>query len=177
MAQADPDFTAYVRGRQAHLLRIAVLLCGDAHQAEDLLQEALVKLARYWRRVGKDRPDAYVRRILYNDNITRWRRTRLEVITDEVPDQPTLQFGPTWEARADVRDALQQLTPKQRAVLVLRFLEDRTQEQTADVLGVSVGTVKSQTHTALARMRELLGPGWDLAESRETQRLDRGAER
>lgn len=160
MAQVDPDFAAYVRGRQAHLLRIAVLMCGDVHQAEDLLQEALVKLARHWSRVGGDRPDAYVRRILYHDNITRWRRTRLETVTEEVPEPRGMQFGPAWEDRADVRAALQELTPKQRAVLVLRFLEDLTQEQTAEVLGVSVGTVKSQTSVALARMRDVLGTEW-----------------
>lgn len=173
MAQVDPDFAAYVRGRQAHLLRIAVLMCGDVHRAEDLLQDALVKLARHWSRVGGDRPDAYVRRILYRDNVTRWRRTRLETVTDEVPEPQGMQYGPAWEDRADVRAALLELTPKQRAVLVLRFLEDLTQEQTAEVLGVSVGTVKSQTSVALARMRDLLGPEW----AEERAGTERGAGR
>jgi RNA polymerase sigma-70 factor (sigma-E family) len=177
MGQVDPEFAAYVRGRQAHLLRIAVLMCGDVQQAEDLLQEALIKLARRWDAVGRERPDAYVRRILYNDNISRWRRTRLEVVTEQPPEPPGVRYGPMWEARADVRAALQELAPRQRAVLVLRFLEDLTQAQTAEVLGISDGTVKSQTHDALARMRDLLGPVWDPARADEAERVERGAGR
>ena len=167
MAGRDGEFAAYVRGSQHRLLRSAVLLCGDVHQAQDLLQESLIKLARNWDRVGHEKPDAYVRRILYNSNIDRWRRRRLEVVTDQVPDRG-ISYGPSWEAGHDVRAALQQLAPRQRAVLVLRYFEDLTEAETARVLGIALGTVKSQSHDGLRRMKELLGPAWAGADERST---------
>lgn len=152
---ADAEFVEYVRARQHRLLRAAYLVCGDLHLAEDLLQGALVKLARQWDRVRDEQPDAYVRRILYRDAVSSWRRRRHEVVGLEPGlDVPT----PAWEAedverRLDVLRALDVLTPRQRATVVLRFFEDRSERETADVLGCSVGTVKSQTHDALVRLR------------------------
>lgn len=152
---ADAEFVEYVRARQHRLLRAAYLVCGDLHLAEDLLQGALVKLARHWDRVRDEQPDAYVRRILYRDAVSSWRRRRHEV----------LGLAPAWDAlavaheaeqverRLDVLRALDVLTPRQRATVVLRFFEDRSERETADVLGCSVGTVKSQTHDALVRLR------------------------
>lgn len=152
---ADAEFVEYVRARQHRLLRAAYLVCGDLHLAEDLLQGALVKLARQWDRVRDEHPDAYVRRILYRDAVSSWRRRRHEV----------LGLEPAWDApapgadadeverRLDVLRALDSLTPRQRATVVLRFFEDRSERDTADILGCSVGTVKSQTHDALARLR------------------------
>lgn len=152
---ADAEFVEYVRARQHRLLRAAYLVCGDLHLAEDLLQGALVKLARQWDRVRDEQPDAYVRRILYRDAVSSWRRRRHEVVgLGPGLDVPT----PAWEAeeverRLDVLRALDVLTPRQRATVVLRFFEDRSERETADVLGCSVGTVKSQTHDALVRLR------------------------
>lgn len=159
MGQPDPGFAAYVRGRQGHLLRVAVLLCGDVHAAEDLLQDALMKLMRHWRRVGAGQPDAYVRTVMYRDNIDRWKKRRLEVLTDETPEV-AVAYGAQWAQGRDVRDALQQLPTRQRAVLVLRYFEDLTEAETARVLGIAVGTVKSQAHDGLRTLRDLLGPAW-----------------
>jgi RNA polymerase sigma-70 factor (sigma-E family) len=152
---ADAEFVEYVRARQHRLLRAAYLVCGDLQLAEDLLQGALVKLARQWDRVRDEQPDAYVRRILYRDAVSSWRKRRHEVLGIEPAwDLP----APSWEAEAverrlDVLRALDTLTPRQRATVVLRFFEDRSERETAEVLGCSVGTVKSQTHDALVRLR------------------------
>ena len=157
--EVDAEFARYVRARQHRLLRAAFLVCGDLHLAEDLLQGALAKLATRWERLRHENPDAYVRRILYRDAVSSWRRTRRESLSlfpeleldGTEPDRST-RAG----ERVDLLRALGQLTPKQRAVVVLRFFEDRTEADTAEALGVSVGTVKSQTHAALARLRTLL---------------------
>ena len=162
MKQIDADFADYVRARQHRLLRAAYLVCGDAHRAEDLLQQALEKLALRWETVRHGQPDAYVRRILYRDAVSSWRRTRREHLTAlppepyGVPPAGRSGFEEGIGDRVDLQGALARLTPKQRAVLVLRFFEDRSEADTADVLGVSVGTVKSQTHVALANLRELI---------------------
>lgn len=157
--EVDEEFARYVRARQHGLLRAAFLVCGDLHLAEDLVQGALAKLAPRWERLRHENPDAYVRKVLYRDAVSSWRRTRRESLSLF----PDVDFGgaePDRSTRAgervDVLRALGRLTPKQRAVVVLRFFEDRTEADTADALGVSVGTVKSQTHAALARLRTLL---------------------
>ena len=152
---ADVEFVEYVRARQHTLLRAAFLVCGDVHLAEDLLQGALVKLARQWERVRDEAPDAYVRRILYREAVSSWRKRRHEVVGFEPAWEEPVD---TWEAedverRLDVLRALDALTPRQRATIVLRYFEDRTERDTAEILGCSVGTVKSQTHDALVRLR------------------------
>ncbi|GAB3447318.1 SigE family RNA polymerase sigma factor [Phycicoccus ginsengisoli] len=152
--EVDEDFARYVRARQHALLRAAYLVCGDAHLAEDLLQQAFTKLALRWDRLRNENPDAYVRRILYRDAVSAWRRTRRESIAGVLPDAGGSDASAAVVDRVDLERALATLTPKQRAVVVLRFFEDRSEADTAEVLGVSVGTVKSQTHAALARMRE-----------------------
>lgn len=157
--EVDEEFAQYVRARQHRLLRAAFLVCGDLHLAEDLLQGALVKLAARWERLRNEDPDAYVRKILYRDAVSSWRRTRRESLSlfPELDlDRPEPDRAPGTGERLDLLRALAQLTPKQRAVVVLRFFEDRSEADTADALGVSVGTVKSQTHAALARLRTLL---------------------
>lgn len=161
MRPMDPDFATYVRARQHALLRAAYLVCGDVHRAEDLLQQAFEKLALHWDTVRHGHPDAFVRRILYRDAVSTWRRTRREQLTIAPPEVSYAADDVRVEARVELERALARLTPKQRAVLVLRFFEDRSEADTAEVLGVSVGTVKSQTHAALQRVRELvphLGP-------------------
>ena len=158
-SEVDEEFARYVRARQHQLLRAAYLVCGDAHLAEDLVQGALAKLASRWERLRHENPDAYVRRILYRDAVSSWRRTRRESLSS-LPDLPAgvpeRDRAPETASRVDLQRALAHLTAKQRAVVVLRFFEDRSEADTAEVLGVSVGTVKSQTHAALARLRVLL---------------------
>lgn len=156
MKPVDPDFAAYASGRQSYLLGVAVLLCGDRHHAEDLVQEALVKLARHWPKVRTGSPDAYARKIIYHDNIRRWRQSAKEVSFAEMPEPPPRDPTDAWQTRRDVRAALQRLAPRQRAVIVLRFYEDHTEAETAKVLGISTGTVKSQAHAALNNLRQHL---------------------
>jgi RNA polymerase sigma-70 factor (sigma-E family) len=145
------DFTEFVAARQAALLRTAYLLTGHRQDAEDLVQAALVKAVPHWDRISGD-PEAYVRRIIAREHVSRWRRRRWrEVSTDVVPDavSPVLDHD---EVLA-LRDALTTLAPRQRAVVVLRYYEDLTEAQTAEALGISIGTVKSQARDALARLR------------------------
>jgi len=154
-----PGFREFVAARSAALLRTAFLLTGDAHAAEDLLQDALVRTAGRWRRVvaGGD-PEPYVRRVLYTAHVSSWRRHRGREVSQPVPDSGTRSDVAAEAAgRIAMADALAALTPKQRAVIVLRYYEDLTERQTADLLGVSVSTVKAQASDALARLR--LQPG------------------
>lgn len=153
MPDTGPEsFAAFVAARQGALLRAATLVCGDHHLAQDLLQDALVKLARVWRRVGSEYPEAYVRRVLYRDLIS-WRRRHRRESLGEVVEVPSADSSAALVERMALRTALGRLTVKQRAVLVLRFYEDLSEQQVADLLGVTVGTVKSQTHAALTRLR------------------------
>ena len=155
--EVDEEFARYVRARQHRLLRAAYLVCGDVHLAEDLLQGALAKLAPRWERLRHENPDAYVRKILYRDAVSSWRKTRRESLsTLPLIDVPVDDLSPRTGQRIDLERALDELTAKQRAVVVLRFFEDRSELEAAEALGVSVGTVKSQTHAALARLRALL---------------------
>ena len=155
--EMDEEFARYVRARQHRLLRAAYLVCGDAHLAEDLLQGALTKVAARWDRLRHENPDAYVRRILYRDAVSSWRRTRRESLSSlPLIEVPVHDRSEQTGQRVDLERALAELTPKQRAMVVLRFFEDRSEAETAEVLGVSVGTVKSQTHAALGRLRTLL---------------------
>ncbi|MEU8263124.1 SigE family RNA polymerase sigma factor [Micromonospora sp. NPDC048999] len=153
------DFEVFVRQRSAALARTAYLLTGDRHLAEDLLQDTLARVAeRWWAVVRGGDPEPYVRRMLYTRAIDGWRhRRRHAAATAAVAERPELQ-SPSDDAeiiarRLVLRDALARLTPRQRAVLVLRFYEDHTEVQTADLLGCSVNTVKSQTRHALSRLR------------------------
>jgi RNA polymerase sigma-70 factor (sigma-E family) len=146
----DGEYLAWVAGCQQRLLGSAYLLTGDLHRAEDLVQEALVKVALRWSRLRDGNPTAYARTIIARDHVSWWRRNRREVLGD-VRD-PALAPG-TAEERLVVLQALSRLTRSQRAVLVLRHFDDLTERETADALGVSIGTVKSQNAAALARLR------------------------
>lgn len=155
---SEESFRAFVQGRTAALSRVAYLLTGDRHHAEDLVQTALFKVAMKWPGLisGGGDPEAYVRRVIYNEHISAWRRMRrrvTEVPAERVPERPDLETDHTL--RLSLRHALAQLTTKQRTVLVLRFYEDLTETQTAAALGIRVGTVKSQTRRALDRLREI----------------------
>ncbi|HZC26539.1 MAG TPA: SigE family RNA polymerase sigma factor, partial [Actinopolymorphaceae bacterium] len=131
----------------------AYALTGDQHHAEDAVQTALAKLATRWHKV--DDPEAYVRRILYHDQVSRWRRRAKvsEQPVEQTPDRGVGDASDQVERRLVIRAALAMLGPRQRAVLVLRYLEDLPERDVAAVLGCSVGTVRSQTARALARLR------------------------
>lgn len=148
------DFEEFVAARQSSLLRTAYLLTGHRQDAEDLVQVALVKAVPHWHRIT-DNPEAYVRRMLVRENISRWRRRRWREVSVDSHEDAVQGGTPTDDvaSRLSLCRALAQLAPRQRAVLVLRYLEDLDVAQTAEALGVSVGTVKSQTRDALARLR------------------------
>lgn len=147
----DPAYSEFVLARQDRLRRAAYLMCGDPDQAEDLLQEALVALAEKWERV--DHPDAFVRRVIYNRRVSTWRRNRHEVAVEHLPDAGVGDGADDRARDADVHQVLRLLPPRQRAALVLRYFDDLTEAQAAAVMGVAVGTVKSLSHQAIARMR------------------------
>jgi RNA polymerase sigma-70 factor (sigma-E family) len=149
------DFDEFVVTRSSRLLRTAFLLTRDWALAEDLLQTALAKSWFAWGRLDDD-PEPYVRKVLVNTYASWWRRRwRGETPTESLPDAHA--HGPDATAQIDDRDelwqALGRLPRRQQAVVVLRYFEDLTEGQTADALGVSTGTVKSQTSKALARLR------------------------
>lgn len=115
----------------------------------------MTKVALRWSRLRDGHPEAYARTIIVRDNISWWRRSRHEQVgLPERDDGAAPRAGATGERQLMVREALAALTPQQRAVIVLRFYDDLTERQAAEVLGVAVGTVKSQTHLALRRLRE-----------------------
>jgi RNA polymerase sigma-70 factor (sigma-E family) len=158
MADVDERFAAYVRDRGAHHLRVAVLLTGDWHAAEDLVQASLVKLYRAWPKLrpGGD-PDAYLRRIMVNTRRSWWRaRWRREMPAGELPEIVIADFADGQALAAQVRQALQALPRQQRAVLVLRYYADLPEAEVADLLGCSPGTVKTHAHRGLRTLRENL---------------------
>lgn len=165
MSSPDHAFDAFVRVRGPALVRAAYLLTGDQHLAEDLVQSALSRTYRSWRRLdAAGNAEAYTRKIMYHLQVSWWRRRRVvELLGAAVPDYAVNQADEIHhaEVRLAVAEALGHLTAKQRAVLVLRFFEDQTERDTAEILGVSIGTVKVQTHRALDRIRaaapELIG--------------------
>ena len=149
-------FTEYVVARRALMHRTAWVLTGDHHLAEDLVQQVLAKLYVAWPRVQRmDGVDGYVRRMLVNANVDRARRRREHVGLDLL-DAP----APSTDSDAllDLREAIGSLAPGQRRAVVLRHLWGLSVEETATTLGVSPGTVKSQTSDALQRLRDLLTP-------------------
>ena len=156
----DAEFTAFVERRARHHLRTAVLLTGDWHAAEDLVQTCLVKLYRVWHRIDtRADPDGYLRRMLINTNRSWWRaRWRREAPVAAIPDRAIDLDGQERHALADtVRRALGALPPRQRGALVLRFFEDLPEAEVAGLLGCSVGSVKTHTSRGVRRLRELLG--------------------
>ncbi|MGC9669528.1 SigE family RNA polymerase sigma factor [Planosporangium sp. 12N6] len=155
MDDQDATFHVFVRTRTPALLRSAYLLTGDRHLAEDLVQSALVRTHQAWRRLhDSGNAEAYTRTIMYRLQISWWRRRRLrESMPGDLPEVPRADHSGSTAMRLTLRQALLKLSAKQRAVLVLRFFEDRSEAETAEMLGVTVGTVKSQTARALARLR------------------------
>lgn len=152
------DFAEFVAARSGALIRLAYALTGDQYAAEDLLQTALMKAAARWERIHTA-PDAYVRQIMYREQVSWWRRRarRGETTMADPPDRLAVPVT-SPEARLDLHQALRRLTAAKRAVLVLRYLEDLPEAQVADLLGCSVGTVRSQTHKAITQLRAVLAP-------------------
>jgi RNA polymerase sigma-70 factor (sigma-E family) len=168
-ATAEPDVTAlagagrddigfrdYVAARSRALLRTAYLLTGNTADAEDLVQAALAKTYLAWDRI-EDRGalDGYVRRAIVNTHISWWRRRRVEEYpTDEIPDQAVADHANTSDLQESMRRAVDRLPQRMRAAVVLRYYEDMTEAEVADVLGVSLGTVKSTVSRAVAKLRD-----------------------
>ena len=151
---ARQDFAEFVAARSRQLTRLAYVLTGDQYAAEDLLQNALIKAAANWGRIHTA-PEAYVRRIMYREQASwlRRRARRRETSVAQVPEPAAGDDAASVEARLALRDALLALPPRRRAVLVLRYLEDLPESQVAEILGCSVGTVRSQNHKAVAQLR------------------------
>ncbi|MBL0802803.1 MULTISPECIES: SigE family RNA polymerase sigma factor [Streptomyces] len=153
---ASPDFETFAAARWPRLLRTAYLLTGDHHEAEDLVQVTLAKLYPAWPRVRDlDEPDAYVRRALVNNNLSRFRKRRVvQLLTPRLPERAQEGGAARTEQRSLLLEALGTLPPRQRAVVVLRYWEDLSEQQAADVLGCSPGNVKSQASRGLRKLRD-----------------------
>ncbi len=151
----EAAFAEFVAARTSALIRTAYLLTRDHHLAEDLVQTALFKAAMAWERIEGE-PEPYVRRILYTENVSWWRRRR-RLVVEAAPVRAEEPAGPGTDIDLQValERALGELTAKQRTVLVLRYYEDLTEADAARVLGVGVGTVKSTHRRALLRLRTL----------------------
>lgn len=156
----DERFTAFVRSRGEHHLRMATLLTGNPDSAEDLVQASLLKLYRAWSRIDTlGEPDAYLRRIIVNTRRSWWRaRWRHETPVPEVPEAAAGEDAAERHAvGALVRQALARLPKQQRAVLVLRYCEDLPEAEVASLLGCSAGAVKTHAHRGLRALRASLG--------------------
>ncbi|WP_031506357.1 SigE family RNA polymerase sigma factor [Streptomyces megasporus] len=167
---SEAEFTAYVRERRASLYATAYHLTGDRHEAEDLLQSALFSTYRAWDRISdKAAVGGYLRRTMTNLHISAWRRRKLnEYPTEELPESAGENDAMRGtELRAVLWQALARLPELQRTMLVLRYYEGRTDPEIADILNISVGTVKSSIWRSLRRLRddEALSLGRDLEES------------
>ena len=158
--QAREQFRSYVAARSPALLRTAYVLTGNRADAEDLLQTALAKTYLAWDRIReREAVDGYVRRVMVNTQTSWWRRRKVdERPTDQLPDGAS---GRDATDDLDLHDALWTalagLPKRQRAMVVLRYYEDLSEAETARVMGVSVGTVKSTTSRALTRLRDTSG--------------------
>ncbi|MEV7071640.1 SigE family RNA polymerase sigma factor [Streptomyces sp. NPDC093990] len=157
---AYPSFASYVKARQPVLLRTARSLTANPSDAEDLLQTALTKTYVAWERIEDHRAlDGYVRRALLNTRTSQWRKRKVdEFATDEIPEPDPAPGEDDPAEQQALHDAMwraiMKLPARQRAMVVLRYYEDLSEVQTAEVLGVSVGTVKSAVSRALGKLRE-----------------------
>ena len=159
-SELEDRFQEFVRARWSRLVRTAYLLTGDVHHAEDLTQTALAKAYRSWRRISRsDNPEAYVRRMLVSCNSDRFRKRRVaEALTAAPPERMGHDdTAGRLEERGSLMEGLARLPTKQRAVVVLRYWEDLSEAEVAEVLGCSTGTVKSQASKGLAKLRTYPG--------------------
>ena len=160
----NDEFQSFVIGRWPRLMRTAFLLTGEQHAAEDLVQSTLEKVYVHWRKVGSaDDPEAYVRRVMINAHARRHRRRLKEFLAPKDDSGMVREVADTGDriAQADDRsallEALAQLPARQREAVVLRYWEDLTETQTAEAMGCSVGTVKSNAAKGIAKLRALPG--------------------
>ncbi|HET7017323.1 MAG TPA: SigE family RNA polymerase sigma factor [Streptosporangiaceae bacterium] len=151
----DLEFNEFVVSRGRALLHSAYLLTGNLADAEDLVQSALAKTYQAWDRIeDRNALDGYVRRAMVNTHISWWRRRKVdEYPTDDLPDTPVADATANSETNDALRRAIDRLPQRMRAAVVLRFFEDMTEAEVADVLGVSQGTVKSTVSRAVAKLR------------------------
>jgi RNA polymerase sigma-70 factor (sigma-E family) len=157
------DFESWMAARQGRLLRTAYLLTGDVHAAEDLVQTALAKLYLAWDRVAAaPSVDAYARKILVNEHTSMWRRLwrHREVVSDTSTHDVPVPGEEYDGVSSALWTAVRALPERQRAVVVLRYYEQLSERETADALGITVGTVKSQASRALGALREHLSDSW-----------------
>jgi len=154
--ERDAQFREFVEARWPALVRFGYVLTGDAGHAEDLVQHALERCWRRWDRIEAGSPERYVKAAMANLAVSRWRRRRVGEV--RLPEGAEGRPVPSGEHAYVVRDLVwrevQALPPRMRAVVVLRWLEDLTEAETAAALGCSVGSVKSQSSRALARLRD-----------------------
>ncbi len=159
-AGAEERFSRWADARSDRLLRVAYLLCGDWHLAEDLVQDTLMQAALHWKRVeAADSADGYVRRILMNEARKRWRRrSSRELPHREIRDSEAIltDGADAYVVRDELMAAIRRLPLGQRSALVFRYFEQLSEAETAQALNCSVGTVKSHTHRALSALRDLL---------------------
>jgi RNA polymerase sigma-70 factor (sigma-E family) len=154
-AELDAEFRKFMHARWPVMVRLAYALTGDQGHAEDVAQTAFARAYASWPRVSRaGNPEAYVRRIVVNENLNRFRKHRVaERLTGTLPESSTPDATRESDERSALIAALQQLGPRQRAVVVLRFWLDLSETEVAAALGCSVGTVKSQASRALASLR------------------------
>jgi RNA polymerase sigma-70 factor (sigma-E family) len=154
LARGDEEFVEFAQASSGGLLHAAYLLTGDRHAAEDAVQAALVRTYAAWSRVRRDDAFAYARRVLVNYVTDRWRRRLREYATDELPEQPSrTDLAEEVALRQWLIGALARLTLRERAIIIMRYLFDLPEAAVADDLGVSLGTVKSTSSRALAKLR------------------------
>jgi RNA polymerase sigma-70 factor (sigma-E family) len=154
----DAEFERFVADVGPRLSRLALLLSGDTHRAEELLQQTLVRVYLAWPRARDGDPVAYSRRILANQRIDTWRVRRREVLVDpiDLPEQAVDGHADRLAARDELIRALRALPARRRRVVVLRYLSGLSEQEVAGDLGISVGTVKSTAARGLAQLRTLL---------------------
>jgi RNA polymerase sigma-70 factor (sigma-E family) len=162
-----PSFEEFASSRARKLFQVAYLMCGDWHQAQDHVQTAFGKLYASWGRLQRVVPpsglDAYARKVLLNSYLSHRRLRRSgELAVAELPETAESGDGATAELRLTLLQALRRLPPRNRAVVVLRYLEDHSIESVAEMLGTSPSAVKSLNTRSLARLRELLGEDREL---------------
>ncbi|GAB1644634.1 SigE family RNA polymerase sigma factor [Krasilnikovia sp. MM14-A1259] len=152
------QLTEFVESRTPALMRVAYLLTGDRHAAEDLFQSALARTIARWPSLRNADPEGYIRTVMHREQVSWWRRLRRyrEILLNPINEVADPDSSTDTDIRLAMRTALRRLPPTQRTVVVLRYYEDLTETQVAELLGCSVGTVRSRTHRAIARLRKLL---------------------
>ncbi|MFC8722907.1 SigE family RNA polymerase sigma factor [Kitasatospora sp. NPDC057198] len=158
--EQELEFEQFASGRAHRLFQVAYLMCGDWHQAQDLVQTTLAKMFSVWGRMRRGGDvstiDAYARKVLLRSYLSQKRlRKSSEIVTADLPERPS-GSGDGGELRLVMVAALSQLPPRNRAVVVLRYLEDHSIEAVAEMLGISPGAVKSLNFRSLAKLRDIL---------------------